>query len=1123
MTWWDDFANNLATDLGPLISLFGEEPTKQYLSETTLPEDVIIFAMAPIGILTALVSVIRVCGSPSLRAFIGRAQEGEGNAEVELQSSTSRNVGELYNNGGVARVYGTPKLLEIMFDPEASEEEFYHSDPGKATAGIHWPREYFNNSTKKSEWVKRIYASAGMLKIKPENPTTSKTLPRNQICPSTLASSSSGVLIWAGFSRYTFHFIQANSSADYAVPMTVAGTILVSCGTGLSALLIYKSTEERCFKRDKNLTKFQTQMYWIQPGNQTIGDQVFDSFAYTDNTHLLKYVTSWKKTRQDETRKRLMESLVWVSVGSTMFGFVLQFLGLRACHSSVSVAQLGAMLIMSMVRAGLRTRRLKESGNLMRCDPDAFAGHELDWLALRLGGSGESQQKWQIAYVGTDYSKSTTRRYHRNSVALCIDEEYQLVGFRKTKTAHEDGLQYQPEGWAREFRSTRVGIPQQSPVKTFFYRCRLAHMTGSWTDTLVPLRKTVSALADAINLTADYIFATLPENDEWAEKWTKSHTILWPIKCRFPIQSKCDESTTEAFIALKRLVNKDGDISSNWAVDIHELEAALGLQIWSLNEQEEEQYHRGNSGMRILWQLPRRSDLENPSLEYDMWRESRQPTVKEHDVYPPWSNEKSSSEIGARQNRVRSGWQNISDKRHNGTKIKVLALPTRLPLTKLYAQEIYSLFFSAIIRTTTEITPFNVQTRRKLEHGIVSRVQKIFSETKLGSPEDALTCIIPVLKLQKKTETVLHIAARGIEKEMKILEDLLDIQADSSAKPSSGESKRQPESLRKRQLDLLTQFLPAKKSDINSKGVDGLTPLLYAIDGGQFKIAQLLLNNGAKSDMPADCGTTPLSWAISILSVQEATNDNNKTQENDNNKTQDNDNNKTQDNDNNKTQDNDNNKTQENDNNETQEDENNETQEDENIDIINRLLGQNADPSVKNKRGYTPLHFAARVSNKKIILALQKRGVDFAARDEDGDTPLHWAAQDQHVKAMENLLKANPDPAIINSKNNDGKTPLHCAIDRATENNKLGTLEVLLNYKADPEIKDNSGKSPISIAQSTSEKKRKKWMKTLIEHRNKKWQGKKVIKEGHEEQKGQKDEEDGRSKGGDQEGGRVND
>ncbi|KAK8246890.1 hypothetical protein HDK90DRAFT_461685 [Phyllosticta capitalensis] len=1092
MTWWDDFANNLATDLGPLISLFGEEPTRQYLSETTLFEDAIIFAMAPIGILTALVSVIRVCGSPSLRAFIGRAQEGEGNAEVELQSSTSRNVGELYNNGGVARVFGAPKLLEIMFDPEASTEEFYQNDPKKVTAGIHWPRDFFNNLNKRSEWgenppFKRedVENSSGDsnddedFALKPNLSLNVGIQQRDRpwfIAAAILGIAlQSGVLIWAGFSRYTFHLVQANSSADYAVPMTVTGTILVSCGVGLSALLIDKSTEERWFQRDKNLTKFQTQIYWIQPGNQTIGDQAFDSFAYTEKTRLSKYVTSWKKTRQDETRKRRMESLVWIAVGSTMFGFILQFLGLRACHSSVSVAQLGTMLIMSIVRAGLRTRRLKESQNLMGCNPDQFAGHELDWLALRLGDNGESQRKWQIAYVGTDYSKTSTPRYHRNSVALCIEEEHQLVGFRQTKTAHEDGLQYQPEGWAKEFRSTRVDIPPRNPIRTFFYRCRLAHMTEKWTDTLVPLRKTVRALAAAINLTADYIFATLPENDAWAEKWTKSHTILWPIKCRFPPQSKCDESTTEAFIALKRLVNKDENILSNWAVDMHELEAALGLQIWALNEQEEEQHPRGNSGMRILWQLPRKSDLDILSLEYDMWRESRQPTVKEHDAFPPWSNEKSSSEFGARQNRVRSGWQNISDKPHNGTKIKVLALPTRLPLTKLYAQEIYSLFFSAIIRTTTEITPFNVPTRRKLEHGMVSRVQQIFSETKLGSPEDALTCIIPVLKLQKKTETVLHIAARGKEEEMKILEDLLYIQADSSAKPSSGESKRQPESLRKRQLDLLTQVLPVKKPDINSKGVDGFTPLLYAIDGGQPKIVQLLLINGAKSDMPADCGTTPLSWAISILSDQEATNDDNKTQEN------------------------------------------------ENIDIINRLLGQNADPNVKNKRGYTSLHFAARVSNEDIIPALQKRGVDFAARDEDGDTPLHWAAQDQHVKAMENLLKANPDPAIINSKNNDGKTPLYCAIDRAIENNKLGTLEVLLDNKADPDIQDNSGKSPMSIAKITSANKRKEWMKTLIEHRNKKWQGNKVVKAGHEEQKGKKDEEDGRSKGGDQEGGRVND
>jgi hypothetical protein len=109
--FWDDFSNNLATDLAPVISLFGEQVTKQNLSESTTYLDYIIFAMAPIGVITAIVSAVRVSGSPSLRAFVGRAKEGQGNIEAELLSSTSRDVCELYNNGGIARVIGRPKIL----------------------------------------------------------------------------------------------------------------------------------------------------------------------------------------------------------------------------------------------------------------------------------------------------------------------------------------------------------------------------------------------------------------------------------------------------------------------------------------------------------------------------------------------------------------------------------------------------------------------------------------------------------------------------------------------------------------------------------------------------------------------------------------------------------------------------------------------------------------------------------------------------------------------------------------------------------------------------------------------------------------------------------------------------
>ena len=114
---WDDFSSNLAADLAPILALFSEQMTKQYVSESITMVDYFIFAMAPIGILTAIISAIWVYGSPSLRAFIGRAQEGKGIAEAELCSSTSRDICEVYSNGGTARVFGRPKLLEVVFDP----------------------------------------------------------------------------------------------------------------------------------------------------------------------------------------------------------------------------------------------------------------------------------------------------------------------------------------------------------------------------------------------------------------------------------------------------------------------------------------------------------------------------------------------------------------------------------------------------------------------------------------------------------------------------------------------------------------------------------------------------------------------------------------------------------------------------------------------------------------------------------------------------------------------------------------------------------------------------------------------------------------------------------------------
>lgn len=67
-----------------------------------------------------------------------------------------------------------------------------------------------------------------------------------------------------------------------------------------------------------------------------------------------------------------------------MAGFLLQFIGSRALHSSIAVIQLGVTLLMSGIRASLRSRRLHKHDNLKGLDPDRYEGYELDWLATSM-------------------------------------------------------------------------------------------------------------------------------------------------------------------------------------------------------------------------------------------------------------------------------------------------------------------------------------------------------------------------------------------------------------------------------------------------------------------------------------------------------------------------------------------------------------------------------------------------------------------------------------------------------------------------------------------------------------------------------------------------------------------
>jgi hypothetical protein len=78
----EDFSNNLLGHLAPLLTLFGEQVTKQFLSMSLGWADNFLIAMGPLGIMTIIVSTIRVGCSRHLKALIGRTRESRATAEV---------------------------------------------------------------------------------------------------------------------------------------------------------------------------------------------------------------------------------------------------------------------------------------------------------------------------------------------------------------------------------------------------------------------------------------------------------------------------------------------------------------------------------------------------------------------------------------------------------------------------------------------------------------------------------------------------------------------------------------------------------------------------------------------------------------------------------------------------------------------------------------------------------------------------------------------------------------------------------------------------------------------------------------------------------------------------------
>ncbi|KAL4960756.1 ankyrin repeat domain-containing protein [Aspergillus stella-maris] len=672
---WEDFANNFATDLAPLVALFGERLTKQFLAESTSSLDNFIFALCPLGILTAVVSLIRICGSSSLRAFVGRANEPPGEAENELLSCVSEGTAELFNDGGISRVIGRPRILEVAV---WEENGVYKLNTLRgALKSYVWNTNDMELQSEKG--------MSGMPELDIPNLSLNKGIKRRGI-GWFWAAAAIGVLLQGGTVAYAtmtvftpvLIFGNDNDTADdYALPLYFFGSTSLSLGMFLCAFLIERSSRESYI-----YSATPSKLYWLQPGRQTIGDQDFGAFLAVDEGPEIRYI---KSVRGPQIRGK--RPLLIFTIFATMLGFVAQFVGLRGLHPSVIIAGAGSTLIMAVVRTLLRTKRIGSDANrFQQEDRETFSHNqqELDCFAFHL----EKVKSFQLM-------SSPVHQSVRSRSGSCS------TGNSTPSTG-----------------SNRLG---SRLIQT---RARLAELTScgrhpsmNWDD--LPIRKVAHDLAKTIETTMEVV-------SRWKE--------LPGSICSFELTFACHPTDDKSCGSLETypVLLKRSDDTFQWKVDANELEAILGLWTFSLLKSESNWLQRGLG--RAVGLTKSEAGSESADLYFHKW------------IFRQREAMMVSSEMISFPNQT---FGYYSDD-HSDRK-EILVVKTENSLQLMAAQDIYIQFLMNILKDLDtlgdEVNILSVSHKSFLAQSAgLDELVSCFEAGNLGSREDALLCIVPVLK-----------------------------------------------------------------------------------------------------------------------------------------------------------------------------------------------------------------------------------------------------------------------------------------------------------------------------------------------------------------------------------------
>ncbi|PVH67645.1 hypothetical protein DL98DRAFT_555074 [Cadophora sp. DSE1049] len=328
--------------------------------------DNIIVAMAPLGIITAIVGAIRVGGPSWLRAIIGRTGETRAAAETELMSYTSHEVCELWNGQEIVRVMGKGLIREfIVLLPEGSGESremlvMQLDDVENKYLPTYKPTirdSIFGKHFRRGQDPETALLGLGAQELRDSSKSKNAKEGSNPEHGTGL-DSPSVIIVRNTAANAPNLTLNAHSQFGrgelYLVAVFAAGTLLLVAGMLICSHVVENSTLE---VRYCPVAGRRAYVIWLQRAG-TVNDQAFESCAIFPREAQTIITTSQRAATQ-QAKVQVEEVKAVTGTLVSLCGFVVQFIGLREMHWSASIAQLVATGMMTGLRAWAR-RNLAE-------------------------------------------------------------------------------------------------------------------------------------------------------------------------------------------------------------------------------------------------------------------------------------------------------------------------------------------------------------------------------------------------------------------------------------------------------------------------------------------------------------------------------------------------------------------------------------------------------------------------------------------------------------------------------------------------------------------------------------------------------------------------------------------